>query len=152
MKRFIALALALTLVFSVAGFAEEVIAPKGNATGKIGTSTKVWGYGYFDRLPGYRYTVASKDWGNTSGTWTLSATEKQARLLYVKSANGAINIVAPSEEGRVYTVFNNSGQTCTIKKSAGTGISVSNGKVATVMYFSSNATTDYMRIASDTGI
>jgi hypothetical protein len=151
MKRFFALTLIAVFILVGTGIATaaEKYAPGQANTGNIGTTSKPWQYGYFQYLPGFRVEIASKDWGTASGEWTLSATEQRAALIYVRNAGGATSIVAPSETGRVYTVFNNSGQNVTIKKSGGVGITIANGKVATVMYFQSNASTDYMRVTAD---
>lgn len=152
MKKVTALVVILVLLLAVTAFSAEVVAPGKANTGSIGTAAKPWatGYfttGYFTTLSNPRYTVASKDWGSTSGTWTLSATEQKAMVIYTKSANGAISVVGPSEEGRVYHVYNNSGQTLTFKKSAGTGVTITNGNAAIVVYFTTAAGTDYQKIA-----
>lgn len=153
----------MVIAFTATCFSAEMLRPTKNGSGYVGTASRMWGNGYFSSLtgttitgtslvttgPDFRYTIASKDWGTASGDWTLSATEKVAALIYVYNAGGATNIVAPAETGRVYTVFNNSGQNVTIKKSGGTGITIANGKVASVMYFQSHATNDYMRVTAD---
>ena len=150
MKKFLAVVLVLvTLALSVTCFAEEVFRPGRNNTGLIGDSTHFWRQGFFQTLSGFRVEIASKDWGGASDAWTLSATERRAAILYLYNAASGATIVGPSESGRVYTVFNNSGQSVTIKKAAGTGIAIANGKVATVAYFTSNASEDYMRLTAD---
>lgn len=150
MKKYFAMFVVLAvLMLSVTCFAEEIFAPGFNDTGTIGTTSRYWGEGYFDKMANFRYEVASKDWGSATGTWTLNATEQRAALLYVKSlsATGGL-IVAPSEEGRVYRVYNNGGYSITIKKSGGTGILINNNVCATVMYFTTSGGTDYHLIAS----
>lgn len=151
MKRVFAVVLVLAvLALSVTCFAEEVFKPRNNNTGLIGDSGHFWRQGFFQTLSGFRVEIASKDWGAATGAWTLSATEKRAAILYLYNTSGTgSTIVAPSESGRVYTVFNNSGYAVTIKKSGGTGISIANGKVASVAYFTSHASTDYMRLTAD---
>jgi hypothetical protein len=150
MKKFLAVVLVLvTLALSVTCFAEEVFRPGRNNTGLIGDSTHFWRQGFFQTLSGFRVEIASKDWGGASDAWTLSATERRAAILYLYNAASGATIVGPSESGRVYTVFNNSGQSVTIKKAAGTGIAIANGKVATVAYFTSKASEDYMRLTAD---
>lgn len=150
MKKVTVAVIILIMLMAVTAFSAEVVAPGKANTGSIGTAAKPWANGYFTTLQNPRYTVASKDWGSTTGTWTLSATEQRAMVLYMKSGSGTgSSIVAPSEEGRVYYVFNNSGYAVTIKKASGTGVSIANGKVAAVMYFTSSATTDYMRLTAD---
>lgn len=151
MKRFAVIGLVVVMVFGMVAvtFAEEVYKPGKNNSGTIGTDTTFWRQGFFQTLSGFRVEVVSKNWGGASTPWTLSTTEQRAAILYLYNAASGATIVAPSESGRVYTVFNNSGQSVTIKKSGGTGIAVGNGKVATVAYFTSNATTDYMRLTAD---
>lgn len=151
MKRYVAVITVVAMLLMAVGcFAAETFVPGKPNTGSIGTAAKPWATGYFTTLQNPRYTVASKDWGSATGTWTLSTTEQRAKVLYMKSCGGTgSSIVAPSEEGRIYTVFNHCGYTVTIKKSGGTGVSIANGKVASVMYFTSSATTDYMRITAD---
>lgn len=151
MKRFVSIGLVVLMILGIAAasFAEEVFAPGRNNTGTIGKDTRFWRQGFFQTLSGFRVEIASKDWGGASDEWTLNATERRAAILYLYNAASGATIVGPSESGRVYTVFNNSGQSVTIKKASGTGIAIGNGKVATVAYFTSNASTDYMRLTAD---
>lgn len=127
----------------------EVIKPTKSNTGSVGTTSRVWGYGYFGILPGFRVEVASKDWATATGDWELSTTEQRARIVYCYNTGGTgSTITAPSEVGRIYTVYNNSGYAVTIKKSGGSGVSINNGVAATVVYFQTNGSTDYHLVAS----
>ena len=78
--------------------------------------------------------------------WTLSASEKKAKLLVVTNADAAANIIGPAEK-REYILRNASGQAITIKKTGGTGVAVANGKTAIVRYSSSVG--DYIRVTAD---
>jgi hypothetical protein len=151
MKRFITLALVLMFMLAATGYAEEVFAPGRHNTGKIGTSSKYWANGYFTSMANARVEIASKDYGTASNTaWTLSAAEQRAGILYVMNGGSTGNtIVAPAETGRIYHVFNRSGYAVTIKKSGGTGVSISNNIAAIVGYFQiTSASTDYFVLAS----
>lgn len=130
-------------------FSAETIKPTKSKTGSVGTSSRIWNYGFFNILPGFRVEVASKDWATATGDWALSTTEQRARIIYAYNTGGTgSTITAPSEVGRVYTVYNNSGYAITILKSGGSGVSINNGVAATVAYFQTNGSTDYHLIAS----
>ena len=90
------------------------------------------------------FTASSHDYLGAHADWTLSSSEKQSKLLVVTNANGGANIIAPAEN-RDYIVSNGSGQAITIKKAAGTGITIADGKVAEVFYNG----TDYARLTAD---
>lgn len=94
--------------------------------------------------PSIVQSVAFHDYGTSSADWTLSATEQKAVLLWVTNAGATSDIIAP-EEARIFFVYNNSGQSVTIKKSGGTGITVANAMVAGVIY----ASGDYVRLTPD---
>ncbi len=146
MKKYFALILVLAVIaLSVTCFAEEVYKPGRHNTGTIGTSSYYWRQGYFTSLNNARVPVSTHDFESASVAWTLSATEKESRFLYVSAAADGAVIIGPSETGRIYTLYNNSGQAITLKKSGGTGISIANGKVATLIY----ATNDYVRVTAD---
>ena len=83
----------------------------------------------------------------TLADWTLSATEMICNLLITSSGSGGANIIAPAAPGREYVVRNAGDGTVTIKKSAGTGVSIASGKTATVRYSATAA--DYIRITAD---
>lgn len=84
------------------------------------------------------------DFENGHTDITLSATQKKALLLRVVQADQAANIIGPAE-ARLYAVRNESGSAITIKKAAGTGIAIANGKTALVFYNGS----DYIRLTAD---
>ena len=94
--------------------------------------------------PSIVQSVAFHDYGASSADWTLSATEQKAVLLWVTNAGATSDIIAP-EEARIFFVYNNSGQSVTIKKSGGTGITVADARVAGVIY----ASGDYVRLTPD---
>jgi hypothetical protein len=86
------------------------------------------------------YREATVDFEMGSATQTLSGDDQYALTLYLVSASAAASIVAPASVGRTFLVVNKSGQTITIKSSAGaTGIDVANNKVNWVV----NDGTDY---------
>jgi len=94
--------------------------------------------------PSIVQSVAFHDYGASSADWTLSATDQKAVLLWVTNAGATSDIIAP-EEARIFFVYNNSGQSVTIKKSGGTGITVADARVAGVIY----ASGDYVRLTPD---
>jgi len=94
--------------------------------------------------PSVVQSVAFHDYAASSADWTLSATEQKAVLLWVTNAGATSDIIAP-EEARIFFVYNNSGQSVTIKKSGGTGITVADARVAGVIY----ASGDYVRLTPD---
>jgi len=89
---------------------------------------------------------AAHDYQAGHADWTLSASEKKAKMLIVTNADAAANIIAPAEK-REYILRNASGQAITIKKSSGTGVTVATGKTAIVKY--SNSVGDYVRVTPD---
>jgi hypothetical protein len=89
---------------------------------------------------------ASIDFANGHSDHTLTTTEKKAKLLVVIQADQAANIIGPAEN-RKYVVRNESGAAITIKKTAGTGVAIANGKTAVVMY--SSIAADYVRVTAD---
>lgn len=139
----------VVMLFSTVAFSTEIFKPTKSKTGQVGTSSRIYKYGFFDILPGFRVEVASKDWATATGDWALSTTEKRARIIYAYNTGGTgSTITAPSEVGRIYTVYNNSGYAITILKSGGSGVAINNGVVATVAYFQTNGSTDYHLISS----
>jgi len=94
--------------------------------------------------PSVVQSVAFHNYGASSADWILSATEQKAVLLWVTNAGATSDIIAP-EEARIFFVYNNSGQSVTIKKSGGTGITVADARVAGVIY----ASGDYVRLTPD---
>lgn len=89
-------------------------------------------------------TVVTHSYASAHADWTLSATEKLATQLICTNADAGANIVAPAEN-RIYWIYNNSGQTITIKKAAGTGVAIATGKYAGVYYNG----TDYAKLTPD---
>lgn len=89
---------------------------------------------------------AAIDFASGHADYTLSSSEKKAKVLVAKAADAGANIIAPAEK-RTYILRNESGQTITIKKSAGTGVAVANGKTAEVYYSTDEA--DYVRLTAD---
>lgn len=70
-----------------------------------------------------------------TGTYTLSATEYQCRVLVLTGVlTGARSIVTPGEAGRAWIVFNNTSGafSVTVKTSGGTGIVITQGKSGVV--------------------
>jgi len=94
--------------------------------------------------PNVTLAVASHDYAAGVVDWTLSAAELKAQILEATNASGAVNIIAPAEI-REYRVINSTGEALTIKKAAGTGVQIGNGKAAIVAYTGS----DYVRITAD---
>ena len=89
-------------------------------------------------------TVTSHNYAAGTTAWTLSATEKLSTQLIATNAGGAVDVIAPSEN-RIYWIYNNSGQNLTIKKTAGTGVTIATGKYAGVYYNGS----DYAKLTPD---
>jgi hypothetical protein len=85
-------------------------------------------------------------YANGHADWTLSATEKLSQVLIVTLADQAANIIGPAEN-RQYIVRNASGAAITLKKAAGTGVAVANGKTAILRY--SDSVGDYIRVTAD---
>lgn len=154
MKKILAVMVILAIVFMSlsTAFSAEVFAPGIHKTGEIGKSTRYWQWGRFQYMNNPRVSIASKDWATASNTaWTLSATEQDCAILVMTNGGSTGNyIVAPSETGRIYHVFNRSGYAVTIKKSGGTGVSISNNVAAIVGYFQigAAASTDYYVLSS----
>lgn len=83
-------------------------------------------------LSGYG-CMASHDYASSSADWTLSASEAVCGLINVAGAGAAANIVVPaasSTYGKMYFIYNGSGQTITVKSSGATGSTIANGKRA----------------------
>lgn len=104
--------------------------------------------------PSIVITSASHDFNNATGTWTLSATEKTAQILYVYGATADGSLIIGPSEGRIYHVFNGSNigvatGNITIRKTGGAGVVIATGKAAQVGYFVTSATTDYLRLTAD---
>jgi hypothetical protein len=86
--------------------------------------------------------TASHDYAAAAADWVLTSNEAKAKFLSCTNAGGAAKIIAPGVEGKIYFIKNASGQTLTVKTSSSTGITIANGKTATVIYFG----TDFIKI------
>lgn len=86
--------------------------------------------------------VAVHDYGAAAADWVLSTNEALATMLVCINAGGAAKIIAPAAEGKMYIIRNESGQTITIKTASSTGVTVANGKTATVIFYN----TDFIKI------
>jgi hypothetical protein len=108
MKRLIvAMAVILFVAWVGVSYSAELFAPNQNKTGTIGTSTRMWGDVWVNRMNNPIMRFASHDYNSLTVPWTLSATERQADILFVTGVgNGvSVDIIAPSEQ-RLYYVFN----------------------------------------------
>lgn len=123
MKRFIVMAVGLILMITTGiSFAVEIIKPKANNSGTIGTSSRYWSRGYFTALSlrGVDYTLPAADGTNgqvlkTNGSGTLSWT----------AAGGATafdDIGDPDAAGTI--AFTTYAQTLTSTKTDGDGINI----------------------------
>lgn len=111
----------------------------GNVTGDVtGATAGVHTGGVIFPAP------AAVDFNNGHADYTLNDTEQKSLLLIATNADAGAAIIAPAAN-KMYILRNASGQTVTLKKSAGTGISVANGKTAVLVYDGS----DYVRVTAD---
>lgn len=75
--------------------------------------------------------AATHDYAGAAVDWTLTAAEAQATFVSVSNANGAVNAILPAATaGKVRTIYNNSGQTLTVKVTGQTGGTIATGKYA----------------------
>lgn len=73
--------------------------------------------------------TASHDYAGAAEAWTMTAAEAQASFVTVTNANGAIDAVLPAAiPGKVWVVYNNSGQTLTFKVTGQAGATLATGK------------------------
>lgn len=79
--------------------------------------------------------VAERNYGAAAADWVLSTNESFATTLVCLNAGGAAKIIAPAMEGKLYVIRNASGQSITIKTASSTGVTVANGKTATVIFY-----------------
>jgi hypothetical protein len=78
--------------------------------------------------------------------WVLSTAEAKTLLLTTSSGSGSANIVAPDVSGTMYIVrASKAGNSITIKKSGGTGITIASARTAIVIHNGS----DYVRVTAD---
>ena len=74
--------------------------------------------------------TATHSYGALHADWTLTAAEASASFITVSDANDAVNAILPAAQaGKVWTVYNGSGQTLTIKVTGQSGASLANSKV-----------------------
>lgn len=77
---------------------------------------------------------------------TLSAAQYECPILNVSGTPGGnFNLIAPNTADAVFWVRNTTANTCTIKKSGGTGIAIATNKAAQVWHNG----TDYVRLTPD---
>ena len=75
------------------------------------------------------YGVASHSYGNAHADYTLTDNEAEASLITVTLADGGANLIlGVAKPGKIYILYNNSGQTITFKVSGQSGASLANGK------------------------
>jgi len=77
--------------------------------------------------------VITRDYGATAYAWTLDSNESNATMLICLNAGGNSNIIAPAKEGKMYIIKNNSSKIITIKTATSTGVTIADGKKATVI-------------------
>ena len=76
--------------------------------------------------------VASHNYGAAVVDWTLSTSENAAMVLAATNASGGVNAIATPINGKLFVVYNGSGQTLIIKASGQTGVSIANGVTSMV--------------------
>jgi len=75
--------------------------------------------------------TATHDYGAGAADWNMTGAESQCSFITVSNANGACQAhLSAAISGQVYTVYNNSGQTLTLKVEGGTGATIATGKYA----------------------
>ena len=94
---------------------------------------------------GNKVGIATHDYAGAAADWVLTSNESKCKSLLVTNAGGSANIIAPDKPGLTFTINNKSGQAITIKKSGGTGVTVTAGKKVTVQHFG----TDYEAISPE---
>lgn len=95
--------------------------------------------------PDITFGVAAKDYAGAHADWTLSAANAKALILSATNADGAVNAIAPATAGKVFIVYNGTGQTLTIKVTGQSGVAIANTKTAIVRCNG----TDYVRVTAD---
>jgi hypothetical protein len=106
----------------------------------LGSNVNTWGddklnnnLDLFDRgAKGYQALAMT---GSTTLTWTNYATSNDGQVAVLKltgSLTSAANLVVPSTEWMWDVIWNTTGQTITVKTSAGTGVAIPNGRKAAV--------------------
>lgn len=157
MKRLFAMVAVLAVLFSGVCFGAEQLFPSKDNSGSLGKSTRYWGSAYITDVygttvhtadPNIIQSVASKDWSDASGTWTLSSTESKAYIIYNQNSSVASWVIIAPAEKRVYTVYNNGAGAGTFKKSGGTGVTIPAYGIYQVAYFAVGASEDYHVLSS----
>lgn len=87
--------------------------------------------------------IINHDYGASAVDWTLTTNEAKATMLICTNAGGAAKIIAPACDGKMYVIRNTSGQTITIKTASSTGVTVTTGKTATIIY----SGTDFVKLS-----
>ena len=92
--------------------------------------------------------LVSHSYGSAAADWTLNPAETQGSHYVVTSASGAANAIFPYLfPGKVFSVYNGSGQAITFKVTGGGGgIAIANTKRAILVMES----TDIARVTADT--
>ena len=78
------------------------------------------------------FYAVSHSYASAAVDWTLSYTENLATCIKVTLAGGAVNAIATPTNGKVFIIYNNSGQALTFKASGQTGVSISNASIVVV--------------------
>jgi len=95
--------------------------------------------------PGITFGVSAHDYAAGHADWTLDATEQKSLILTTTNVDTAANIIAPLAAGKIYIVYNGSGENCVIKVAAETGITIATLKTAIVRC----GAADYIRVTAD---
>lgn len=158
MKKLFAVLVAAAILFSGVCFAAEEFHPSKSGKGSLGTANRVWGSAYVNDVygttvhtsdPNIIQSVASKDWGDASGTWTLSATQSKAFVIYNQNTSVANWVIVAPAEQRVYTVYNNGSAAGRFKSTTSeAGVAIPAYAVYQLAYFQNGASSDYFAIAS----
>lgn len=161
MKKLCVVLMAVAMVvalFSVSALAVEAFFPSQHNKGTLGKSDRTWGSAYVKDVygttvhtsdPNIIQTVASKDWSDASGTWTLSSTEAKAYVIYNQNTSVANWVIVAPAEHRVFSVVNNGSAAGTFKATgAEAGVSIPAYAVYQLAYFQMGSSPDYFVIAS----
>lgn len=95
--------------------------------------------------PDITFSAASHDYGAAHADWTLSASEAKNLILTATNADAGVNVNAPNTDGKMFVVYNGTGQTLTILVSGQSGVAIANTKTALVRCNG----TDYVRVTAD---
>ena len=79
------------------------------------------------------------DYGAAAVTKAMTAAEASAQFISVSNASGAVELNIPAAvAGKIYLIYNNSGQVLTFKVTGQTGGTIANGKYAVYMSHASD--------------